>query len=250
MIVFFNKLACAVLIFFQVILLLFSLWSFSFGCLAGAISAMLLCLGGWMAFRKKKIIFLPVTMMLWGLLNLVLLQHSLNAYDKTRERYMATVQSGGELVFREKMNVYLLNLFMSLGALPLYPEVAIESLLLMIPSESGERSFKSDFFLHSEKIRMGFRKGRSTVAWHVGDYVVGRESRYALALNPCTLSRNETKQYIDYAVRVRVEYPVKCEVVLVKAPFRISVEEGLFHYLQEVGWLHPYTAVWRTRVVK
>lgn len=203
-----------------------------------------------MTFRRKKITFLPVTIMLWGLLNLVLLQHSLHAYDKTRERYMATVQSGGELVFREKMNVYMLNFFMSLGAMPIYPEVGMESLLLMIPSESGERSFKSDFFLQSEKIRMGFRKGRSTVAWHVGDYVVGRESKYALALNPCTLSQNETKQYIDYAVRVRVEYPVKCEVVLVKAPFRISVEEGLFHYLQEVGWLHPYTAVWSTRIRK
>jgi hypothetical protein len=247
---FFHKIGCAVLLFFQVFLLLFSLWSFSFGCLAGAIGALLLCMGGWMTFRKKKITFLPVTMMLWGLLNLVLLQHSLNAYDKTRERYMATVQSGGDLAFREKMNVYMLNFFISLGGIPLYPEVGMESLLLMIPCEGGERRFTSDFFLRSEMIRQGFKKGRAIVAWRISDYAFGRESRYALALNPCTLSRTETKDYIDYAVNVRVEYPAKCAVDIFKFPVRITIEEGLFHYLQQEGWLHPYTAVWRTRVVK
>jgi hypothetical protein len=144
----------------------------------------------------------------------------------------------------------MLNFFISLGGIPLYPEVGMESLLLMIPCEGGERRFTSDFFLRSEMIRQGFKKGRAIVAWRISDYAFGRESRYALALNPCTLSRTETKDYIDYAVNVRVEYPAKCAVDIFKFPVRITIEEGLFHYLQQEGWLHPYTAVWRTRVVK
>jgi hypothetical protein len=77
-----------------------------------------------------------------------------------------------------------------------------------------------------------------------------KESRYALALNPCTLKSKEFEDYSEVSIEVQVAYPEKYRAVLLKVPFEIAVEEGLFHYLQEEKWLHPYKAIWKATVEK
>lgn len=80
------------------------------------------------------------------------------------------------------------------------------------------------------------------IKWPISDYSFGNdESRYALALNPCTLTIDNNNKY---TLKVRIEYPESSEIILLEKPFKIIVEEGLFHYLQKNGWLHPYDAIW------
>jgi hypothetical protein len=87
------------------------------------------------------------------------------------------------------------------------------------------------------------------ISWNTSDYVLGSiESRYALALNPCILSSSKVNDDILYSVKVRIEYPKKSEVILMHFPFEFAVEEGLFNYLQQVNWLHPYDAIWQYKV--
>ncbi|MGC8770675.1 MAG: hypothetical protein ACP5Q5_05440 [Brevinematia bacterium] len=148
--------------------------------------------------------------------------------------------------FFEKYSIYGLNLAMSFFGFPFYPEVSLETFLLIFKTPNNYRIFKNDFFLSSKRVQLAisdYKKGTSKIIkWNISDYSFGnKESRYALALNPCILRIDENNKYI---LKVRVEYPEHSEIILLEKPVKIIVEEGLFHYLQKIGWLHPYDAVW------
>jgi hypothetical protein len=162
---------------------------------------------------------------------------------------MNKIESGQELNFKEKASIYGLNFFMSVFAFPIYPEVAKESFYLMFKTEDGTRVFEDDFFMGSQKIRDAITQKKSKVAWSGSEYILGnRETRYALALNPCSLKVKKFEDFSEISVEVPIRYPEKYRAVLLKVPFEIAVEEGLFHYLQEEKWLFPYTAIWKTTV--
>jgi hypothetical protein len=162
---------------------------------------------------------------------------------------MNKIESGQELNFKEKASIYGLNFFMSVFAFPIYPEVAKESFYLMFKTEDGTRVFEDDFFMGSQKIRDAITQKKSKVAWSGSEYILGnKESRYALALNPCSLKVKKFEDFRGVSVEVPIRYPEKYRAVLLKVPFEIAVEEGLFHYLQEEKWLFPYTAIWKTTV--
>jgi len=189
------------------------------------------------------------TILIWGFISMLFLEGSLESYNKTRDEYMNRIRSGGELSFREKTNVYLLNVYMSLTALPLYPEIGMESLLMGFPSARSERRFESGFFLGSDKIQQKLRRMKpgqtESVVWSAQNYLLGHnEARYSLALNPCRIAFRQEGSTRIYEVRVPVKYPDKSLVTLMAWPVEIRIEEGLFGYLQRVGWMHPYEAVW------
>jgi hypothetical protein len=116
---------------------------------------------------------------------------------------------------------------------------------MIIPDNDGSKYFESDFFLKSRRIQAGLKSGKKRITWPISDYVMGKkEARFALALNPCTLTVKKTKNNTYYSASVPVKYPVESEVILIKYPITVSIQEGLFAYLQRVGWLHTYTAIW------
>lgn len=169
---------------------------------------------------------------------------------------------------RDKMGIFGLHVVMGLVAIPLYPEAAKETLLMILPRpENGTRVFKSDFPLASENVRkyliqfnrlLQTETTRDTVtktyriAWLPSQYVLGaQETRFALALNPVSAALTATRSGDSWkvAVRLRVEcrFPKNSSVMLLTDP-ELRIEEGLFWVLQQSGWLHPYTAEWRFTV--
>lgn len=225
----------------------------SFTDWAGIPGLFILLLGLRKAWGNKPIGFLLATLLVWGITNLVLIRHSLATYNSEKARYTAIVHQGGHLTLREKSNIYVLNILMSLTALPVYPEVAKESLYLIIPSRNRTRHFEGDFFLSSAVVQKkisNLQPGESRkIYWSGKDYLLHhQEARYALALNPCRLTLTSTGNTLRYEARVRVDYPASCEAEVISWPIRIAVEEGLFHYLEQCGWLHPYEAVWFTEM--
>lgn len=198
-------------------------------------------------WRLKGVNYLHTSFFLLFIFTIALFPQSLKIYNQKTADYLAKIESGQELGFKEKASIYGLNFFMSVFAYPIYPEVAKESFYLMFKTEEDTRVFEDDFFIGSEKIQQALTNKKSKVAWSGAEYILGnKESRYALALNPCKLSIKEFEDYNEISVEVPVAYPKKYRAVLLKVPIEIAIEEGLFHYLQKEKWLFPYKAVWKT----
>lgn len=206
---------------------------------------------GLIIWRLKGVNYLYASLFFLFIFTIVLFPQSLNIYTTKTAEYMAKIESGQALSFKEKASIYGLNFFMSVVAYPIYPEVAKESFYLMFKTEDGTRVFEDDFFMGSERIRKALKNKESKVTWSGTEYIMGnKESRYALALNPCSLKIKEFEDFSEISVEVPVAYPEKYRAVLLKVPFEIAVEEGLFHYLQKENWFHPYKAIWKTTVEK
>ena len=246
----FNKLKIIFSVFICFFSLLLFSWLATWETYLGYLGLVILFFGI-IFWRLKGIKFLYASLFSLFIFIGVLFPQSLNIYNTKTDEYMAKIESGQELSFKEKASIYGLNFFMSVFAYPIYPEVAKESFYLMFKTEDGTRVFEDDFFMESQKIRDAIKDKTSRVAWRGSEYLLGnKESRYALALNPCNLVIKEFEDYSEITVEVPVAYPEKSRAVLVKAPFEIAVEEGLFHYLQKENWFHPYKAIWKTTVEK
>ncbi len=253
------KLLFSILIIFS-IFILFTIYSWlcTWNIVLGYIGLAIIMIGV-ILWRKKSVIYLYSSWLILFLLTLFLFIPSLKCYNEKTIDYMNRIGKGENLTFKEKFSIYGLNVLMSIAAYPIYPEVSKESFYLLFNTESGERTFESDFFMKSQEIKKGFHeikksynyKKNYTIKWSSSKYSMGNsESRYALALNPCNLHYTETNTYKEYTVSVKVKYPEKTSAVLLKQPFKLVVEEGLFNYLQKENWLHPYTAIWKTKILK
>ena len=246
----FNKLKIIFSVFICFVSLLLFSWLATWETYLGYLGLVILFFGI-IFWRLKGIKFLYASLFSLFIFIGVLFPQSLNIYNTKTDEYMAKIESGQELSFKEKASIYGLNFFMSVFAYPIYPEVAKEGFYLMFKTEDGTRVFEDDFFMESQKIRDAIKNKNSRVTWRGSEYIMGnKESRYALALNPCNLDIKEFEDFSEISVEVPVAYPEKSRAVLVKAPIEITVEEGLFHYLQKENWFHPYKAIWKTTVEK
>ena len=148
-----------------------------------------------------------------------------------------------EFSWFNKVEIYGAYLAMNILGAPLYPEIAKEGLLMLLPSyEDQEVVFQSDFFLESAFIqdKIDNYNGPVRLAWSPNDYLLGSsEARVSLALNTGTLSIEDGK------VRVSWTTPL---VVIPGLP-EIRVQEGLFWVLEQEGWIYPYTVVWEADLV-
>ena len=150
-----------------------------------------------------------------------------------------------EFSWFNKVEIYTAYVLMNALGAPLYPEIAKEASLMLLPSSKDkEMTFESDFFLKSEFIQNKLDNYSEPVrlAWPPDSYVLGNsENRVALALNTGTLHVEDGKAKVS----VPCTWP-KQSLVNVGLPgfLDIRVQEGLFWVLEQEGWIHPYTAVW------
>lgn len=170
----------------------------------------------------------------------------------------AVVQGGPTaLSVADCVAIYGLNLLMAVVGFFLgFPEVAYETASLAWPND-GEMELHDAYFprcvpkvgaavaLRQELARDGaWRFMDERLAWNYG--APGSSWRGALALTPSTLATTRSGETLQFRVTVPVNYPERYRLVMGKAgPFTIGVEEGLFHALEELGWLHPYRLTYR-----
>lgn len=244
-----DKLLFLLIVLPSILLLLMSIWSISFGFISGYLGFLLILLGIFFGIKLKSFKIILIIPLIWILINTIFILNTSKTYESKRIEYFNKVMKNEDIGFFAKCNIYGLNIIMSIVALPIYPEVALESLCLIFPTKNKVRYFHSNFFLESKRICKALSpenyRDNVIVRWNVSDYILGNtEARYALALNPCELNMINKKNELFYSAKVKVKYPTKSEVVLIKKPVRIVIEEGLFRYLQDVGWFHPYDAIW------
>ncbi len=150
-----------------------------------------------------------------------------------------------EFSWFNKVEIYTAYVLMNALGAPLYPEIAKEASLMLLPSSEGqEMTFESDFFLESRFIQNALDNYSEPIrlAWPPNSYGLGNaETRIALALNTGTLHVEDGK----VKVSVPCTWP-KQSLVNVGLPglLDIKIQEGLFWVLEQEGWIYPYTAVW------
>ena len=150
-----------------------------------------------------------------------------------------------EFSWFNKVEIYTAYVLMNVLGAPLYPEIAKEASLMLLPSSEGqEMTFESDFFLESRFIQNALDNYSEPVrlTWPPNSYGLGNaETRIALALNTGTLHVEDGKAKVS----VPCTWP-KQSLVNVGLPglLDIRVQEGLFWVLEQEGWIYPYTAVW------
>jgi len=158
-----------------------------------------------------------------------------------------------EFSWFNKVEIYTAYVLMNALGAPLYPEIAKEASLMLLPSSKDkEMTFESDFFLKSEFIQNKLDNYSEPIrlAWSPDSYVLGNsEARIALALNTGTLYIEDGKAKVS----VPCTWPKQSDyrdpswttpLVSVPGLLDIRVQEGLFWVLEQEGWIHPYTAVW------
>ena len=164
--------------------------------------------------------------------------------------------------FGDKIAIYGAHVFMGLGGLITgYPEVALETLSMLIPSP-GIRSWSSDFAMESPRIQKPLKLlvaqleqlplqtneyalKKERIAW--SQY--GSDTRVGFALNPfhlsATANRIEGRWKIFCKANVDIKYPPRTWILLFSYAGRdIHFEEGLLWVLQESGWIFPYQGSW------
>ena len=83
------------------------------------------------------------------------------------------------------------------------------------------------------------------VSWDGADAysLASPEHRSAIAVNPCRVVKEWQESYMyTCSVYSSMQYPRKSNTVFTLGPIRIPVQEGLFRYLQDKGWLSCFTA--------
>lgn len=152
-----------------------------------------------------------------------------------------------------KCEIYVLGLVASALAYPFYPEVAREHLMMYTPSDERERIIKDDFFLRSGVVQKAVTKARERgspqrLTWPASAYLMTFdwdaywEARIALAMNGGLLSVDGDQ----VSVRVNISYPKQSFAPLFEIPLfgTIGIEEGLFWFLQQEGWLFSGYVEW------
>lgn len=181
-----------------------------------------------------------------------------------QDKSMAKIQQGEDLNLYECCSIYTMHMAVWMFGWPLSPEAARECFLLHFPRKDDDlvRFKASRGFMKSPKLRTAVeylsdkQSGASVhVAWKASkDYALySPEHRAAIAVNACDVIKGEVdKTTGDYEIRIRcaMVYPKYSRTEFNLGKFSIWIQEGLFRYLEERGWINRYIAEYYTIIRK
>ena len=163
-----------------------------------------------------------------------------------------------ELNLYECCSIYQMHATMCILGYPIAPEAARECFYLHFTKRDTVHFHKFDFS-KSEKLKKAYQElkdkpyGSSIrISWNGNkDYSpFSGEHRLAIATNPCTLTKvsHYYYDYLDngdwYTITTSTQYPTHSRTEFNFKKFKIIVNEGLYRYLQDKGWLKKYIAVY------
>ena len=164
-----------------------------------------------------------------------------------QEKTMDKIKNGEEPSLYEKCSIYTMHMAVYMFGWPLSPEAAGEVFRMSFPWNREKAILREDdFFMESptvNKALKGLQEGqRKRIAFkaETAYNTASPDHRVALAVNPGILYKKDGKVYLEsYA-----HYPYYSATPITIFGSKIIIHEGLFHYLEEIGWMHPYTMTW------
>lgn len=163
--------------------------------------------------------------------------------DNTMDR----IRNGEDVSLYEKCSIYTMHMAVYLFGWPLSPEAAGEIFRMSFPWNREKSVMKeNDFFMDSpavQKALVNLQEGqrkRIVFKAETAYNTASPDHRVALGVNPGFLYKKDGKIYLEsYA---HYTYYSATPITLFGA--KIVIHEGLFHYLEKIGWMHPYTMTW------
>ena len=164
-----------------------------------------------------------------------------------QEKTMDKIKNGEEPSLYEKCSIYTMHMAVYMFGWPLSPEAASEIFKMSFPWNREIAILREDdFFMESptvQKALKGLQEGqRKRIAFkaETAYNTASPDHRVALGVNPGYLYRKDGKVYLEsYA-----HYPYYSATPITIFGLKIIIHEGLFHYLEKIGWMHPYTMTW------
>ena len=159
---------------------------------------------------------------------------------------------GRDLNLYEMCSIYTMHIALWSLGWPLSPQAARECFLLHFPQKD---TVTIRMNLSSPRIQASVRslKDRQvgsyeSLTWN-GDEAYSLSSpehKAAIAVNPCRVEK-ECQEGSLYSCSVYsiMQYPKLSNTVFTLGFIRIPIQEGLFRYLQDKGWLSCFTARYR-----
>jgi len=154
-----------------------------------------------------------------------------------------------------KVEIYTAYILMNVLGYPLYPEISKEAMLMLNPNvRDKEIHFETDFFLDSKVVKKAINNYTkpTRLVWHPNNYVIGSpEARVSLTFNSGTLSikDNIVSVSVPCTWPMHSDYRDHSYTTPLSVFPEIRVQEGLFWVLEKEGWIHPYTAIWKTKLL-
>lgn len=190
-------------------------------------------------FRKQK--FVKITAIVLSCLVLAVFINGTCYVFKGQEKSMAKLQNNQELSIYECCSIYTMHIAVWMFGWPLSPEAASEAYRMHFKVDNDIRWSSNTDFLNSKVVTSNpnFKEKKPfKVSWPIDLTQIPKdELKYALAYNT-----NNTQVLFTQNGNPILEYTVEYQNV--KYDFGcIPIYTGLFKYLQEIGWLHPYKMV-------
>lgn len=160
---------------------------------------------------------------------------------------MDKIKNGEEPSLYEKCSIYTMHMAVCMFGWPLSPEAAGEVFRMSFPWNREKSVLReNDFFMDSptvQKALKGLQEGQRKMIAFKGETAYNTanpDHRVALAVNPGYLYKKDGKVYLEsYA-----HYPYYSATPITIFGSKIIIHEGLFHYLESIGWMHAYTMTW------
>ena len=164
-----------------------------------------------------------------------------------QDKTMNKIQKGQEVSLYEKCSIYTMHMAVCMFGWPLSPEAAAEIFRMSFPKNREQTIYReNDYFLDSpavQKALKGLEEGQRKKIVFKAETAYNTASpdhRVALGVNPGYLYKKDGKVYLEsYA-----HYPHYSATPITLFGYSIIVHEGLFHYLEKIHWMHPYTMIW------
>lgn len=164
-----------------------------------------------------------------------------------QEKTMDKIKNGEEPSLYEKCSIYTMHMAVYMFGWPLSPEAASEIFKMSFPWNREKAVFReNDFFMDSPSVQKyitNLRENqRQRIAFkaETAYNTASPDHRVALGVNPGYLYKKDGKVYLEsYA-----HYPYYSATPITIFGSKIIIHEGLFHYLEKIGWMHPYTMTW------
>lgn len=164
-----------------------------------------------------------------------------------QEMTMDKIKKGEEPSLYEKCSIYTMHMAVYMFGWPLSPEAAGEVFRMSFPWNREKAVLREDdFFMESPTVQKALKglqdEQRKRIAFkaETAYNTASTDHRVALAVNPGYLYKKDAKVYLEsYA-----HYPYYSATPITIFGSKIIIHEGLFHYLEKIGWIHPYTMRW------
>jgi len=169
-----------------------------------------------------------------------------------QDKAMGKLQRGAELNMYEKCSIYTMHIGLWTLGWPMSPQAARECLMLHFPQKD---TVTIKMRLSSPRIdaAVGSLKDRPVgssvaVSWDgTGAYsLASPEHKAAIAVNSCRIVKEwQENNLYTCSLYCLMQYLRCSRTIFTLGSVRIPLQEGLFHYLQEKGWLGCFMARYR-----